>query len=330
MLIQNTNPVSVAPEQDLVKRGFAREDLFVCVHEQFMTETALMADIVLPATMFMEHDDLYQGGGHQYFQLGPKLVDAPGECRSNHDVLRGIAARVGAEHRGFGMEPREIVDWTLQHSGWGTIEDLEDQVHIDAQPSFRKAHYLDGFGYRDGKFRFKPDWTKVPNANAGPMGPWASMPSLPDHWGVIEEATAEHPFRLATSPARQFLNSTFTETPTSRAKERRPEVMIHPLDAAAHGIADGDWVRLANARGEVFLRARLFEGVRRGVLIAEGIWPNAAHPHGKGINTLTGADQVAPYGGAAFHDNRVALVKAEPGVELALVARTAGTEPALT
>ncbi len=78
MLIQNTNPVSVAPEQDLVKRGFAREDLFVCVHEQFMTETALMADIVLPATMFMEHDDLYQGGGHQYFQLGPKLVDAAG------------------------------------------------------------------------------------------------------------------------------------------------------------------------------------------------------------------------------------------------------------
>jgi anaerobic selenocysteine-containing dehydrogenase len=70
MLIQNTNPVSVAPEQELVKQGFAREDLFVCVHEQFMTETALMADVVLPATMFMEHDDLYQGGGHQHFQLG--------------------------------------------------------------------------------------------------------------------------------------------------------------------------------------------------------------------------------------------------------------------
>jgi anaerobic selenocysteine-containing dehydrogenase len=91
--------------------------------------------------------------------------------------------------------------------------------------------------------------------------------------------------------------------------------MIHPLDAAAGGIADGDWVRLSNHRGEVFLRARLFEGVRRGVLIAEGIWPNAAHPDGRGINTLTGADQVAPYGGAAFHDNRVALEKAIPGVE---------------
>ena len=86
LLIQNTNPVSVAPEQDKVKRGFARDDLFVCVHEQFMTETALMADVVLPATMFMEHDDFYQGGGHQYIQLGPKLIDPPGECRSNHEV----------------------------------------------------------------------------------------------------------------------------------------------------------------------------------------------------------------------------------------------------
>jgi anaerobic selenocysteine-containing dehydrogenase len=327
MIIQNTNPVSVAPEQDLVKRGFAREDLFVCVHEQFMTETAMMADVVLPATMFMEHDDIYRGGGHQYIQLGPKLIDPPGECRSNHEVICAIAERVGAKHRGFTMTPREIVDWTLQHSGWGTIEGLEAQTHIDAQPPFRESHFLDGFGYPDKKFRFKPDWTSVPAPNNGPMGPWASMPALPDHWGVIEEATEEHPFRLSTSPARQFLNSTFTETPTSLAKERRPEVMIHPLDAAPQGIADGDWVKLKNHRGEVFLRARYFDGVRRGVLIAEGIWPNAAHPYGRGINTLTGADQVAPYGGAAFHDNRVALEKAAPDAEPAPVEKAKRLEP---
>ena len=78
MLIQNTNPVSVAPEQRKVKRGFAREDLFVCVHEQFMTETAKMADVVLPATMFLEHDDVYQGGGHQYIMLGPEADRAAG------------------------------------------------------------------------------------------------------------------------------------------------------------------------------------------------------------------------------------------------------------
>jgi anaerobic selenocysteine-containing dehydrogenase len=271
MLIQNTNPVTVAPEQELVKRGFGREDLFVCVHEQFMTETALMADIVLPATMFMEHDDLYSGGGHQYFQVGPKLIDSPGECRSNHEVIRGLATRLGAEHRGFGLEPREMIDWTLRNSGWGTLENLEEQVHIDAQPPFEEAHFLNGFAYPDGKFRFKPDWTRIPSSNNGPMGPWADMPSLPDHWAVIETATEEHPFRLATSPARSFLNSSFTETPGSQAKEGRPEAMIHPLDAERLGIADGDWVKLSNGRGEVYLRARLFDGVRRGVVIAEGI-----------------------------------------------------------
>ncbi len=320
MLIQNTNPVSVAPEQELVKRGFAREDLFVCVHEQFMTETALMADVVLPATMFMEHDDLYQGGGHQHFQFAGKLVEPPGECRSNHEVIRGLAERLGAAHRGFAMTPRAIVDETIRVSGWGSLAELEARRHVDAQPPFAQAHYLDGFGYPDGRFRFRPDWTKVPAPNDGPMGPWAAMPALPDHWPVIEEATEEHPFRLATSPARQFLNSTFTETSTSQAKERRPEVMIHPADAAAKGIADGDWVRLSNTRGAVDLRARLFEGVRRGVLVAESIWPNAAHPGGRGINTLTGADAVAPFGGAAFHDNRVALARVETALAPAATA----------
>jgi anaerobic selenocysteine-containing dehydrogenase len=132
------------------------------------------------------------------------------------------------------------------------------------------------------------------------------MPALPDHWTIIEEADEAHPFRLATSPARNFLNSTFTETPTSQSKEGgRPEVMIHPADAAAQGIGEGDEVVLGNARGEVRLHARLFAGVRRGVLIAESIWPNAAFADGRGINTLTGADAIAPYGGAAFHDNKV-------------------------
>ncbi|MGE0063063.1 MAG: molybdopterin-dependent oxidoreductase [Xanthobacteraceae bacterium] len=305
LLIQNTNPVSVAPDQTVVKRGFARGDLFTCVHEQFMTETAQVADLVLPATTFLEHDDIYQGGGHQYIQLGPKLVEPPGECRSNHEVICGLAARVGASHPGFDMTVRELIDWTLQNSGWGTIEGLEVVRWIDCQPSFEQSHYLDGFAWPDKKFRFKPDWPNVPFRSMVRDGPIDAMPVLPDHWTVIEEADAEHPFRLATSPARSFLNSTFNETPTARAKEGRPDVMMHPDDAAKLGLSDGDAVVLGNRRGEVRLHLRLFDGVRRGVLIAESIWPNEAYPDGKGINTLTGADASAPYGGAAFHDNKV-------------------------
>jgi anaerobic selenocysteine-containing dehydrogenase len=311
LFIQNTNPVSVAPDQNRVKRGFARQDLFVCVHEQKLTETAKMADVVLPATTFLEHDDVYQGGGHQHILLGPKLIEPPGECRSNHEVICALAARVGARHPGFDMSARQLIDWTLLNSGWGTLDELEANRWIDCQPDFATAHYLGGFNWPDGKFRFKPDWPNVPFRSPCGAGPVDRMPVLPDHWEVIEEADEAHPFRLATSPARNFLNSTFNETPTSLSKEAgRPEVMIHPDDAAARGIADGDEVLLGNGRGKVRLHARCFEGVRRGVLIAESIWPNHAYRDGCGINSLTGADAVAPYGGAAFHDNKVWIRRA--------------------
>jgi anaerobic selenocysteine-containing dehydrogenase len=131
------------------------------------------------------------------------------------------------------------------------------------------------------------------------------MPAMPDHWGVIEEANETYPFRLATSPARTFLNSTFNETPSSRKREGRPTVFVHPDDLAALDIKDGDKVRLGSARGVVTLHAKALAKIRRGVLIAESIWPNEAFEDGKGINTLTGCDQPAPAAGGAFHDNRV-------------------------
>jgi len=305
LIIQNTNPVSVCPDQNTVKRGFAREDLFVSVHEQFLTETALMADVVLPATTFLEHDDIYRGGGHQYIIFGPKLVEPPGECRNNHEVITALAKRVGAEHRGFSMSPRQLIDQMLQVSKRGTLAELDVNRWIDCQPPFRKSHFLDGFHWPDGKFHFKPDWKNVPFRSPYHGGPVDEMPKLPDHWTIIEQADEEHPFRLATSPARGFLNSTFNETPTSLAQERRPTVMIHPDDAKEQGIGDGDYVVLGNTRGQVRLHAKLFDGVWRGVLIAESIWPNAAYADGCGINSLTGADEIAPYGGAAVHDSKV-------------------------
>ena len=312
MLIQNTNPVTVAPEQNLVRKGFAREDLFMVVHEQFMTETAQMADIVLPATMFMEHDDLYYGGGHQHISVGPKLIDAPGECRSNHEVLQGLASRLKISHPGFDMTPREMIDATLQLSGHGDIAGLEADIWRDLQPDFRTSHYLDGFAHADKKFHFKADWANPPFGQK--MGEIDKMPSLPDHWRVIEDVDEAHPFRLATSPSRSFLNTTFNETPSSQAREGRASVMIHPLDAAALGIAEGDAVTLGNTRGETSLIATLFDGVRRGVLIAESVHPNRDHIGGKGINVLTGAQEVAPIGGAAFHDNKVWIRKADAAV----------------
>lgn len=312
MLIQNTNPLCVAPEQTLVKQGFAREDLFVAVHEHFMTETAAMADIVLPATMFLEHDDLYRGGGHTHLMLGPKLVEPPGECRANHAVIAALAARLGAEHPGFGMSANAHIDHCLKTSGRGDLETIARTGFIDIDPPFEAAHYRDGFAHADGKFHFCPDWQKVPLANAGLMGPFAAMPLLPDHWAVIEDADALHPFRLVTAPARAFLNSTFNQLPGSLAREKAPSLLMHPEDMAMLALEEGEAAELSNPRGAVILPVRAFTGLRRGVVVAEGLFANNAHRDGKGINTLTGADPVAPYGGAAFHDTRVRIGKAPP------------------
>ena len=309
LFIQNQNPVQVAPEQRLVKQGFARDDLFVCVHEQFMTATAKMADIVLPATMFVEHDDIYQGGGHQFIILGPKLIEPPGECRSNHDVICDLAKRVGAEHPGFAMTPRELIDATLQASGWGTYEELARNKWIDCQPDFETSHYVNGFDYPGGKFRFRPDWSNVPVARKHDWGIADTIPTLPDHWDVIEAADDAHPFRLATSPARGYLNSSFNETPGSREREGRPTVMVHPQDLADLDIADGEKVRLSNTRGDITIHAEAFDGIQRGVVIVESIPPNEQFDNEDGLNTLTSAKQVAPYGGAAFHDNHVRITK---------------------
>jgi len=311
LLVQSTNPMSIAPDQNTVHAGFNRPDLFVCVHEQFMTETAMVADIVLPATMFMEHDDVYQSGGHQHITLGPKISEAPGECRSNHDVVCALAKRLGAEHPGFDMTSRDLIDWTLQQSGWGTLASLEENRWIDCQPPFEEAHFTNGFAHPDGKYHFKADWkSKTPRGFVDPAL-FSTIPDLPDHWEIIDTANPEKPFRLVTAPARTFLNSTFNETPTSLKREGRPDIQIHPDDAAPLGIEDGDRVEIGNERGSLTLHARLFDGLNRGVVVSESLWPNDAFEGGKGINVLTGSEAVAPVGGAAFHDTAI-WIRATP------------------
>ena len=191
------------------------------------------------------------------------------------------------------MSARDLVDDTLRASGRGTVAELEAARWLDCAQHPDRAHFRDGFGWPDGRFRFRPDWAGAASAMPG-GGDASAMPCFPDHWAVIEEASAAHPFRLTTSPARNFLNSSFTETRTGRAKEERPSVMIHPEDAAPLGIAEGTAVELSNRRGAVRLHAKLFDGLRRGVLVAESIWPNDAHADGRGINTLTGMPWLVP------------------------------------
>lgn len=306
MIIQNTNPAVVAPEQELVKQGFARDDLFVVVHEQFMTETAEMADIVLPATMFTEHNDYYTRGGHNRILLGPKVMDAPGECRSNFDVIRELAILLGTDPNLFANSDEEVVEGTFELSGYPDFPRIRQQGYVDRAFSDERAHFADGFGWPDKRFRFAPDWEDVRQE----MGyEWhydpAIMPKYADHFDVNEKANAEHPFKLATSPSRTFLNTSFTETPGSRKREGAPRAFLHPEDASALSIADGDMIQIGNKRGQVTLAAQLFDGLQQGVVIVETLHRNAEHADKRGINTLVGADRTPPFGGAAFHDAAV-------------------------
>jgi anaerobic selenocysteine-containing dehydrogenase len=303
MLIQNTNPMCVAPELGKVHRGFARRDLFLAVHEQFLTDTARTADIVLPATMFLEHDDVYTAAAHDRLQTHRAIFPPYAEARENHWVIRELARRLGAVHPGFTMSAWELVDATLRASGWPGADEVEAAGGWPVLPDWRTAHYLDGFDHPDGRFRFKPDWAAFGRDHA-------VMPRLPDHLANIEEADTEHPFRLVAAPARQFLNTSFTEMASSRKRERRPTALLHPADMERLDVAPGAPIRLGNARGSVLVHAEPRDGQPRGVVVVESIWPNDAFPDGVGINALLSADPAPPNGGAVIHDTKV-WVRAE-------------------
>jgi anaerobic selenocysteine-containing dehydrogenase len=298
MLIQNTNPAVTAPRSALVRQGLAREDLFLCVHEQFMTETARYADIVLPATMFLEHEDFYAAGAHTYMQGHKAVLPAPGECRSNHDVICALAKRLGAKHPGFELSAWDLMDQSLKASGYDGAEALISRRWENKGLSGDAARFADGFGHADKKFHFRPNWAKYGPTHQG-------MPEFPDHHAVIDEATAERPFRLVAAPARQFLNSSFSETPTSRRLEKTPTAQIHPQDAQALGLQPDAMVVLGNAYGDVTLAWKSADGIARGVIVVESLWPNADFPGGLGINTLISAEAGYPNGGGVFHDTSV-------------------------
>ncbi|WP_374654730.1 molybdopterin-dependent oxidoreductase [Dongia sp.] len=298
MIIQNTNPMNVCPNSKLVRQGFMRDDLFVAVHEQFMTETAAMADIVLPATTFLEHDDIYRASGHTHLQATRKVVEPWGEARSNHYVLSELAKRLGCHHPGFSMTEWEIIDETLRLSGHPDAQSLYDAHWKDCVLDFETTHFLNGFGHPDKKFRFKPDWAAIGPDIEG-------LPPLPDYAPLNDRVTDEQPLRLVTAPARQFLNSTFTPTPTSRAREGRPTLLIHPQDASRHRIADGGAVDVGNKQAVIGLHAKFFDGLLPGTVVIESLWGNADFHGGLGVNALVSDEPGKPDGGAVFHDTTV-------------------------
>lgn len=300
LMIQNTNPMCIAPDLGKVHAGFARDDLFVAVQEQFMTETAKQADVLLPATMFLEHDDIYHASGHSRFQIGPKLFEPYADVRTNHFVVCALAKRLGAEHPGFDMTEWQLIDDLLERSGWPDAQTVLDAGGWEALPDADTAHYRNGFPTASGRFHFRPDWAALGADHK-------RMPVLPDHLAITDEIDERRPFRLVAAPARQFLNTSFTELASSRQREGRPTVTLHRDVMERLDIQVGDLVEIGNEQGSVRLHA--VAGLRQhpDTVVVESIWPNAAWSDGIGVNKLLSADAAPPNGGAAIHDTAVWL-----------------------
>ncbi|MGB0844126.1 MAG: molybdopterin-dependent oxidoreductase [Alphaproteobacteria bacterium] len=302
IFIQNMNPMVVAPELAKVQAGFNRDDLFVCVHEQFMTDTAAMADIVLPASMSFEYSDIFIASGHTTLQVTKPVIEPFAEAKSNHWVLCELAKRLGFTHPAFKMTELEIIDSVLETSGYPDAETVNAAKGADPVVSWETDHFLDGFPNKTGKFRFYADWEEVGAEHKG-------LPKFPGHCELYDKETTEKPFRLVTAPARGFLNSSFTETSKSKQLEGRPTVMIEADVANDMGIADDDVVELANGLGAIKLHAKRVEKQNPKTLVVESLWPNTNFIDGIGINLLVSADPGLPNRGGVFHDTAVSLRK---------------------
>ncbi|OSM04325.1 putative molybdopterin oxidoreductase [Magnetofaba australis IT-1] len=300
LLVMHSNPVGSCPDSSKTIRGLCRDDLFTVVHEQVMSDTARFADILLPATTFLEHDDLYKSYGQYTVQSSDVVVPPSGEALSNHDFINRLAQRMGWDEPGFQMDAKQMRAQMLADSGLPPLE-AWPQPWLDMTPDEEARHFRNGFGHADGRFRFKPDWGD------------AAMPAMPDHWAVNrrdDAQSAQYPLDFMTPPAHEVLNTTFTASQKARDKRGKPTLLLHPDDAAARGIVDGERVVAYNALAHLVFIAKISDVVRPGLCLTETNYAGEEFEQGVGPNALSHADPVVPAGGPAFHDNRVEVAKA--------------------
>ena len=279
VVVYNSNPVAVAPESAKVAAGFAREDLFTVVLEHFLTDTADHADYVLPATTQLEHWDIHGSYGHTDVLLNRPAIAPEGQSRSNAQIFRDLAAQMALLDPAFAAphfsEPDEALCRTALA---GTAMDFDALLaqgfaHIPvAEAPFAQG----GFATPSGKCEFD-------NPRLAALG----INTLPDHVPNYEPPTAAHPLAMISPPARNFLNSTFANVASLARMEERPLLELHPEDAAARGIADGDRLRVFNARGSHVCHAAVNGRARPGVVVGLGIWWRKQGANGTNVNELT-------------------------------------------
>ncbi|MEG3639517.1 molybdopterin oxidoreductase family protein [Magnetococcus sp. PR-3] len=299
MLIMSVNPAVTNPDLGAVYRGLTRKDLFTVVHEQVMSDTAKFADILLPATTFLEHEDLYSSYGQYTLQHAQPILPPTGDARCNHDWVNELARRLGYEEQEFKNSTTQTVAQVLADSNLPPIDQWQGRWQ-DVTPDEDTRHHRHGFGHADKRFHFRAHWSNP------------QMPALPDHWAVNRRDLASdqsYPLDFMTPPAHAVLNSTFTQCDYHEKKLGEPLLFINPEDAQQRGVKEGDLVVAYNALAYLRFKAHLTEDVRPGLTLCESNYAAKAFKEGISLNALSHADVVEPTGGAAFHDNRVQVEK---------------------
>ena len=281
LVVYNSNPVAVAPQSGEVVQGFAREDLFTVVLEHFQTDTADYADYILPATTQLEHWDIHASYGHTDILLNRPAIAPMGECKTNTDIFRALAKRMGFTEPCFSED-----DETLCRTAFAATQDM-DALFAQGFTHLKSANgqALPDAPFAEGVFPSPSGKCEFFSQRLADMG----QDGLPDYIANYEipQTNAEFPLAMISPPARNFLNSSFVNLQSLRDIETEPVLEMHPEDAQVRDIQDGDVIRVFNQRGTYHCKAQLNNRARPGVVNGLGIWWRKLGLNGTNVNELT-------------------------------------------
>ncbi|GKU79208.1 molybdopterin oxidoreductase family protein [Paenibacillus sp. L3-i20] len=300
LFVYNSNPAIVAPDQQKVRAGLLREDLFTVTHDLFLTDTCKYSDIVLPATSHFENIDLYSSYWHLYMQLNEPIIETVGECKSNFTLFKELALRMGFEKELFDLTEEEMIGVALD----SVNNPLLEGITYDA---LKENKYM-----KAGGGNLPPIMERIPTPSGkielySDSMSKAGLPPVPKYTPLQEPLT--YPFLLMTGPNHSFINSTFANQARLQKLEKGPILHMNELDAIDLNLTDGELVRVRNDRGEAELTLKLGSDVLPGVLATQGLWWDDQEGVRNPVNALTPQRLADMGGGATFFSNRVEVLK---------------------
>jgi len=305
LVVYNSNPAAVAPDRNVVLRGLARDDLFTVVLEHFQTDTADYADIVLPATTQLEHWDVHLAYGHHYVSLNQPSIEPLGESLPNSEIFRRLARAMRLEHQCFADDDVTMIRQALASASSKlsgvTLEALRENGWMRLNVPLPYLPFAEGgFPTPSGKCEFYSQ--RMADMGLDPLPAFTPPYEYPES---VPALAAKYPLTLISSPAHQFLNSTFVNVDSLRRSAREPECLLHPLDAEHRGIPAGARVVVHNDRGAFTAVARVEETIRPGVVWAPSIWWGKFAADGANANQTTSQRETDMGHGPVFYDNLV-------------------------